>query len=189
MQPIIKTNAWYTLVSAKSELVNVSWCKQQLTRILRNSNDTIVLFDASGNYTSIVLDHDRIVSGKIPMMVEQYKSVSENFVHTHTIKVDVEDSQTPRLLVIDISRVMAASWKKGVAAITGNLKASVMREQQTEPVWLFLNIDPYSSEPTDGENWKNLESVLKDKELRLKPVFFTRNKSEREINERLHIEA
>lgn len=123
------------------------------------------------------------------MMVEQYKSVSENFVHTHTIKVDVENSQTPRLLVIDVSRVMAASWRKGVAAITGNLKASVMRKQQTEPVWLFLSIDPYSSEPTDDENWKNLESVLKDKELRLKPVFFTRNKSERDINEHLHIEA
>ena len=32
MQPIIKTNAWYTLVTGKSEVINASWCKQQLAR-------------------------------------------------------------------------------------------------------------------------------------------------------------
>lgn len=35
MQPIIKTNAWYTLVTAKNEVINASWCKQQLARILK----------------------------------------------------------------------------------------------------------------------------------------------------------
>lgn len=41
MQPIIKTNAWYTLVTAKNEVINASWCKQQLARILKKSTDTI----------------------------------------------------------------------------------------------------------------------------------------------------
>lgn len=50
MQPIIKTNAWYTLVTAKNEVINASWCKQQLARILKKSTDTIILFDVTGSY-------------------------------------------------------------------------------------------------------------------------------------------
>lgn len=59
MQPIIKTNAWYTLVTAKNEVINASWCKQQLARILKKSTDTIILFDVTGSYAVLVLDHDR----------------------------------------------------------------------------------------------------------------------------------
>ena len=56
------------------------------------------------------------------MAVKQYKSTPEGFVLAHTVKVDVEDSQEPRLLVFDVSWVMAVSWKKGIAAITKILK-------------------------------------------------------------------
>lgn len=59
MQPIIKTNAWYTLVTGKSEVINASWCKQQLARILKKSTDAIILFDVTGSYAALVLDHDQ----------------------------------------------------------------------------------------------------------------------------------
>lgn len=50
MQPIIKANAWYTLVTAKNEAINASWCKQQLARILKKSTDAIILFDVTGSF-------------------------------------------------------------------------------------------------------------------------------------------
>ena len=74
MQPIIKTNAWYTLVTGKSEVINASWCKQQLARILKKSTDAIILFDVTGSYAALVLDHDRLIPGQVPMAVKQYKS-------------------------------------------------------------------------------------------------------------------
>ena len=103
MQPIIKTNAWYTLVTGKSEVINASWCKQQLARILKKSTDTIILFDVTGNYAALVLDHDRLIPGQIPMAVKQYKSTPKGFVLAHSVKVDVENAQEPRLLVFDVS--------------------------------------------------------------------------------------
>lgn len=69
MQPIIKTNAWYTLVTGKSEVINASWCKQQLARILKKSTDAIILFDVTGSYAALVLDHDRLIPGQLPMAV------------------------------------------------------------------------------------------------------------------------
>ena len=154
MQPIIKTTAWYTLVTGKSEVINASWCKQQLARILKKSTDAIILFDVTGSYAALVLDHDRLIPGQVPMAVKQYKSTPEGFVLAHTVKVDVENAQEPRLLVFDVSRVMAVSWKKGIAAITKILKVWMMCcEPQAEPIWLFLNIDPYGFELSDSEGW------------------------------------
>mgnify|MGYP000637566002 CR=1 FL=1 len=129
MQPIIKANAWYTLVTAKNEAINASWCKQQLARILKKSTDAIILFDVTGSYAALVLDHDRLIPGQVPMAVKQYKSTHEGFVLAHTVKVDVEDSQEPRLLVFDVSWVMAFSWKKGIAAITKILKVWVNNQR------------------------------------------------------------
>lgn len=189
MQPIIKTNAWYTLVTGKSEVINASWCKQQLARILKKSTDAIILFDVTGSYAALALDHDRLIPGQVPMAVKQYKSTPEGFVLAHTVKVDVEDSQEPRLLVFDVSWVMAFSWKKGIAAITKILKVWMMCEPQAEPVWLFMNIDPYGFELSDSEGWECLERIVKEKEFKVKPVFLTKGKTEREINERLHIKA
>lgn len=190
MQPIIKANAWYTLVTAKNEAINASWCKQQLARILKKSTDAIILFDVTGSYAALVLDHDRLIPGQLPMAVKQYKSTPEGFVLAHTVKVDVENAQEPRLLVFDVSRVMAVSWKKGIAAITKILKVWMMCcEPQAEPIWLFLNIDPYGFELSDSESWECLERIVKDKEFKVKPVFLTKGKTEREINERLHIKA
>ena len=185
MQPIIKTNAWYTLVTAKNEVINASWCKHQLARILKKSTDT----DVTGSYAVLVLDHDRLIPGQVPMAVKQYKSTPEGFVLAHTVKVDVEDAQEPRLRVFDVSRVLAVSWKKGIAAITKILKIWMMCEPQAEPVWLFLNIDPYGFELSDSESWECLERIVKDKEFKVKPVFLTKGKTEQEINERLHIKA
>ena len=191
MQPTISTNAWYTLVTAKNEVINASWSKQQLARILKKSNDTIILFDVTGNYAVLVLDHDRLIPGQVPMAVKQYKSTPEGFFLAHTVKVDVEDAQEPRLQVFDVSRVMAVSWKKGIAASTKILKIWMwmMCEPQAEPIWLFLNIDPYGFELSDSEGWECLERIVKDKEFKVKPVFLTKGKTEREINERLHIKA
>lgn len=62
-------------------------------------------------------------------------------------------------------------------------------EPQAEPIWLFLNIDPYGFELSDSESWECLERIVKDKEFKVKPVFLTKGKTEREINERLHIKA
>lgn len=190
MQPIIKTNAWYTLVTGKSEVINASWCKQQLARILKKSTDTIILFDVTGNYAALVLDHDRLIPGQIPMAVKQYKSTPKGFVLAHSVKVDVENAQEPRLLVFDVSRVMAVSWKKGISAITKILEVWMMCcEPQAEPIWLFLNIDPYGFKLSDSESWECLERIVKEKEFKVKPVFLTKGKTEREINERLHIKA
>lgn len=151
MQPIIKINAWYTLVTGKSEVINASWCKQQFARILKKSTDAIILFDVTGSYAALVLDHDRLIPGQVPM---------------------------------------AVSWKKGIAAITKILKVWMMcGEPQAEPIWLFLNIDPYGFELSDSEGWECLERIVKDKEFKVKPVFLTKGKTEREINERLHIKA
>ena len=109
---------------------------------------------------------------------------------SHKNHCPVEDSQEPRLLVFDVSRVMAVSWKKGIAAITKILKVWMMcGEPQVEPIWLFLNIDPYGFELSDSESWECLERIVKDKEFKVKPVFLTKGKTEREINERLHIKA
>lgn len=58
-----------------------------------------------------------------------------------------------------------------------------------EPIWLFLNIDPYGFELSDSESWECLERIVKEKEFKVKPVFLTKGKTEREINERLHIKA
>lgn len=179
MQPIIKTNAWYTLVTGKSEVINTSWCKQQLARILKKSTDAIILFDVTGSYATLVLDHDRLIPGQVPMAVKQYKSTPEGFVLAHTVKVDVENAQEPRLLVFDVSRVMVVSWKKGIAAITKILKVWMMCcEPQAGPIWLFLNIDPYGFELSDSESWECLERIVKDKEFKVKPVFLTKGKTE-----------
>lgn len=62
-------------------------------------------------------------------------------------------------------------------------------EPQAGPIWLFLNIDPYGFELSDSESWECLELIVKDKEFKVKPVFLTKGKTEREINERLHIKA
>lgn len=62
-------------------------------------------------------------------------------------------------------------------------------EPQAEPIWLFLNIDPYGFELSDSESWECLERIVKDKKFKVKPVFLTKGKTEREINERLHIKA
>lgn len=77
-----------------------------------------------------------------------------------------------------------------IAAITKILKVWMMCcEPQTEPIWLFLNIDPYGFELSDSESWECLERIVKNKEFKVKPVFLTKGKTEREINEHLHIKA
>lgn len=77
-----------------------------------------------------------------------------------------------------------------VGGVKKILKVRMMcREPQAEPIWLFLNIDPYGFELSDSESRECLERIVKDKELKVKPVFLTKGKTEREINERPHIKA
>lgn len=81
------------------------------------------------------------------------------------------------------------SWNKATKREENMQPIIKTNEPQAEPIWLFLNIDPYGFELSDSESWECLERIVKDKEFKVKPVFLTKGKTEREINERLHIKA
>ena len=61
---IIETN-YYTLVSANEGVGKTFWCKRQIAKVLRTTSDRIIVFDVTGEYADFVLDHDRIVPGRI----------------------------------------------------------------------------------------------------------------------------
>lgn len=65
---IIKTK-YYTLVSADTGHGKTLWCKKKVARLLRTTQDRIIVIDVTGEYAGFVLDHDRIVPGHIPMVM------------------------------------------------------------------------------------------------------------------------
>ena len=69
---IIKTK-YYTLVSADTGHGKTLWCKKKVARLLRTTQDRIIVIDVTGEYADFVLNHDRIVPGRIPMVMHQYK--------------------------------------------------------------------------------------------------------------------
>lgn len=69
---IIKTK-YYTLVSADTGHGKTLWSKKKVARLLRTTQDRIIVIDVTGEYADFVLDHDRIVPGRIPMVMHQYK--------------------------------------------------------------------------------------------------------------------
>ena len=106
---IIKTS-YYTLVSANEGVGKTFWCKRQIAKALRTTPDRIIVFDVTGEYADFVLDHDRIVPGRIPMILHQYKITDDKPVAAHTIEVDMAMGKQPQLIVHDVSRTMTYTW-------------------------------------------------------------------------------
>lgn len=102
---IIKTK-YYTLVSADTGHGKTLWCKKKVARLLRTTQDRIIVIDVTGEYADFVLDHDRIVPGRIPMVMHQYKLSGGWPVDTHIIEVDMPMNRQPQLIVYDVSRTM-----------------------------------------------------------------------------------
>lgn len=73
IEPNIIETSYYTLVSANEGVGKTFWCKRQIAKTLRTISDRIIVFDVTGEYADFVLDHDRIVPGRIPMILHQYK--------------------------------------------------------------------------------------------------------------------
>ena len=94
---IIKTK-YYTLVSADTEHGKALWCKKKVARLLRTTQDRIIVIDVTGEYADFVLDHDRIVPGRIPMVMHQYKLSGGWPVDTHIIEVDMPMNRQPQLI-------------------------------------------------------------------------------------------
>lgn len=98
---IIKTK-YYTLVSADTEHGKALWCKKKVARLLRTTQDRIIVIDVTGEYADFVLDHDRIVPGRIPMVMHQYKLSGGWPVDAHIIEVDMPMNRQPQLIVYDV---------------------------------------------------------------------------------------
>lgn len=105
---IIKTK-YYTLVSADTGHGKTLWCKKKVARLLRTTQDRIIVIDVTGEYADFVLDHDRIVPGRIPMVMHQYKLSGGWPVDAHIIEVDMPMNRQPQLIVYDI-RDHQALW-------------------------------------------------------------------------------
>lgn len=141
----------------------------------------------TGEYADFVLDHDRIVPGRIPMVMHQYKLSGGWPVDAHIIEVDMPINRQPQLIVYDVSRTMG-TWHRGVLAISDAL-LGYMTGRENTTTWLFLNLDPYFYEKQDDEtSWKVLEHFVKQQGQTVKPVFTSQKFSADTINQRLHIE-
>lgn len=183
---IIKTK-YYTLVSADTGHGKTLWCKKKVARLLRTTQDRIIVIDVTGEYADFVLDHDRIVPGRIPMVMHQYKLSGGWPIDTHIIEVDMPMNRQPQLIVYDVSRTMG-TWHRGVLAISDTL-LGYMTGRENTTTWLFLNLDPYFYEKQDDEtSWKILEHFVKQQGQTVKPVFTSQKFSADTINQRLHIE-
>lgn len=145
---IIKTK-YYTLVSADTGHGKTLWCKKKVARLLRTTQDRIIVIDVTGEYADFVLDHDRIVPGRIPMVMHQYKLSGGWPVDTHIIEVDMPINRQPQLIVYDVRRTMG-TWHRGVLAISDAL-LGYMTGRENTTTWLFLNLDPYFYEKQDDE--------------------------------------
>lgn len=145
---IIKTK-YYTLVSADTGHGKTLWCKKKVARLLRTTQDRIIVIDVTGEYADFVLDHDRIVPGRIPMVMHQYKLSGGWPIDTHIIEVDMPMNRQPQLIVYDVSRTMG-TWHRGVLAISDALLGYITGRENTT-TWLFLNLDPYFYEKQDDE--------------------------------------
>lgn len=183
---IIKTK-YYTLVSADTGHGKTLWCKKKVARLLRTTQDRIIVIDVTGEYADFVLDHDRIVPRRIPMVMHQYKLSGGWPVDAHIIEVDMPINRQPQLIVYDVSRTMG-TWHRGVLAISDAL-LGYMTGRENTTTWLFLNLDPYFYEKQDDEtSWKVLEHFVKQQGQTVKPVFTSQKFSADTINQRLHIE-
>ena len=164
---IIKTK-YYTLVSADAGHGKTLWCKKKVARLLRTTQD-------------------RIVTGRIPMVMHQYKLSGDWPVDAHIIEVDMPINRQPQLIVYDVSRTMG-TWHRGVLAISDAL-LGYMTGRENTTTWLFLNLDPYFYEKQDDEtSWKVLEHFVKQQGQTVKPVFTSQKFSADTINQRLYIE-
>lgn len=132
---IIKTK-YYTLVSADTGHGKTLWCKKKVARLLRTTQDRIIVIDVTGEYADFVLDHDRIVPGHIPMVMHQYKLSGGWPVDAHIIEVDIPINRQPQLIVYDVSRTMG-TWHRGVLAISDAL-LGYMTGRENTTTWLFL---------------------------------------------------
>lgn len=130
---IIKTK-YYTLVSADTGHGKTLWCKKKVARLLRTTQDHIIVIDATGEYADFVLDHDRIVPGRIPMVMHQYKLSGGWPVDAHIIEVNMPINRQPQLIVYDVSRTMG-TWHRGVLAISDALLGYITGRENTT-TWL-----------------------------------------------------
>jgi hypothetical protein len=126
---IIKTK-YYTLVSADTGHGKTLWCKKKVARLLRTTQDRIIVIDVTGKYADFVLDHDRIVPGHIPMVMHQYKLSGGWPVDAHIIEVDMPINRQPQLIVYDVSRTMG-TWHRGVLAISDALLGYMTGRENT----------------------------------------------------------
>lgn len=188
IEPNIIETSYYTLVSANEGVGKTFWCKRQIAKTLRTISDRIIVFDVTGEYADFVLDHDRIVPGRIPMILHQYKITDDKPVVAHTIEVDMAMGKQPQLIVHDVSRTMTYTWHKGVLAITASLIHYLAGREHTK-TWLFLNLDPYSFEDGSEPSWTVLERFVKQHGQEVKPVFTSRKLGVKEINRRLNIKS
>lgn len=186
-EPTITETKYYTLVSADTEHGKTLWCKKKVARLLRTTQDRIIVIDVTGEYADFVLDHDHIVPGRIPMVMHQYKLSGGWPIDTHIIEVDMPMNRQPQLIVYDVSRTMG-TWHRGVLAISDAL-LGYMTGRENTTTWLFLNLDPYFYEKQDDEtSWKVLEHFVKQQGQTVKPVFTSQKFSADTINQRLRIE-
>lgn len=188
IEPNIIETSYYTLVSANEGVGKTFWCKRQIAKTLRTISDRIIVFDVTGEYADFVLDHDRIVPGRIPMILHQYKITDDKPVVAHTIEVDMAMGKQPQLIVHDVSRTMTYTWHKGVLAITASLIHYLAGREHTK-TWLFLNLDPYSFEDGSEPSWTVLERFVKQHGQEVKPVFTSRKLGVKEINRCLNIKS
>lgn len=145
------------------------------------------VIDVTGEYADFVLDHDRIVPGRIPMVMHQYKLSGGWPVDAHIIEVDMPINRQPQLIVYDVSRTMG-TWHRGVLAISDAL-LGYMTGRENTTTWLFLNLDPYFYEKQDDEtSWKVLEHFVKQQGQTVKPVFTSQKFSADTISQRLHVD-
>lgn len=186
-EPTITETKYYTLASADAGHGKTFWCKKKVAKLLRTTQDRIIVIDVTGEYADFVLDHDRIVPGCIPMVIHQYKLSGGWPVDAHIIEVDMPMNRQPQLIVYDISRAMG-TWHRGVLAISDTL-LGYMTGRENTTTWLFLNLDPYFYEKPDEEtSWKVLERFVKQQGQTVKPVFTSQKFSADTINQRLRIE-
>lgn len=158
-----------------------------MARLLRTTQDRIIVIDVTGEYADFVLDHDRIVPGRIPMVMHQYKLSGGWPVDAHIIEVDMPINRQPQLIVYDVSRTMG-TWHRGVLAISDAL-LGYMTGRENTTTWLFLNLDPYFYEKQDDEtSWKVLEHFVKQQGQTVKPVFTSQKFSADTISQRLHVD-
>ena len=158
-----------------------------MARLLRTTQDRIIVIDVTGEYADFVLDHDRIVPGRIPMVMHQYKLSGGWPVDAHIIEVDMPMNRQPQLIVYDVSRTMG-TWHRGVLAISDAL-LGYMTGRENTTTWLFLNLDPYFYEKQDDEpSWKILEHFVKQQGQTVKPVFTSQKFSADTISQRLHVD-